>query len=206
MKHLMKFLVQLTRSLNTYSCVRHPGNLISPLRSTNPLQLRIATALDQKKPIVQVLEQWQEQGNQVKPSDLRCMIKKLQDSDRFYHALQTSEWMSSQQVYHLFPEDITSRLQLMETVLGLKEAENFFEIIPEMLKDYSVYNTLLSFYTRSEETLQKAEATFEKMRELGFLLKPSPYNLMLSLYSPLRNQDMVNQLLIEMEENNVEPR
>lgn len=113
--------------------------------------------------------------------------------------------MSSQQVYNLFPEDIASRIQLIETVLGLKEAEKFFESIPETFKDYTVYTTLLTFYTRSEETLQKAEATFEKMRELGFLLKPSPYNLMLSLYSPQRNRDMVNELLIEMEENNVQP-
>ncbi|KFK31040.1 hypothetical protein AALP_AA6G060100 [Arabis alpina] len=204
MRHLIKHLVQQTRAFNTISCVRHPGNLISPLRN-NALQLRIATALDQKKPIVQVLEQWQDQGNQVKPSDLRCMIKKLQDSDRFYHALQISEWMSSQKVYNLFPEDIASRIQLMETVLGLREAEKLFESIPETLKDYTVYETLLTFYTRSEETLHKAEATFEKMRELGFLLKPSPYNLMLSLYSPLRNQEMVNELLIEMEENNLQP-
>lgn len=113
--------------------------------------------------------------------------------------------MSSHRVYTLFSEDIASRIQLIETVLGLKEAEKFFETIPETMKDYTVYTTLLTLYTRSDKTLDKAEAVFEKMRELGFLLKPSPYNLMLSLYSPMRNQESVKQLLSEMEENNVEP-
>ncbi|KAF8097792.1 hypothetical protein N665_0281s0054, partial [Sinapis alba] len=163
--------------------IRHAGTLVSPHRNNNPLLLRIATALDQKTPVVQALEQWIEQGNQVKPSHLRCIIKKLQDSERFSHALQISEWMSSHRVYTLFPEDMASRVLLIDTVLGLKEAEKFFETIPETMKDFTVYNTLLTLYTRSNNTLVKAEAVFETMRELGFLLKPSP----------------------EMEENNVKP-
>ncbi|ESQ54372.1 hypothetical protein EUTSA_v10027393mg [Eutrema salsugineum] len=208
MRHTMRLLAQQARRIpasNIASRVRHSGTLISP-HHNNPLLLRIATALDQKTPVVQVLDQWREQGNQVKPSDLRCIIKKLQDSQLFPHALQISEWMSSHQVYTLFPEDIASRIQLIEIVLGLKEAEKFFEkSIPETMKDYTVYTTLLTLYTRSETTLQKAESVFEKMRELGFLLKPAPYNLLLSIYSPMRNQEKVNQLLNEMEENNVEP-
>lgn len=76
---------------NIAPSVRHAGTLVSPHRNNiNPLLLRIATALDQKTPVVQALEQWREQGNQVKPSDLRCIIKKLQDSERFSHALQVS--------------------------------------------------------------------------------------------------------------------
>lgn len=101
--------------------------------------------------------------------------------------------MSSHRVYTLFPEDMASRVLLIDTVLGLKEAEKFFETIPETMKDFTVYNTLLTLYTRSNNTLVKAEAVFETMRELGFLLKPSPFNLMLSLYSPLKSHDNVNK-------------
>ncbi|KAL1209570.1 putative pentatricopeptide repeat-containing protein [Cardamine amara subsp. amara] len=43
------------------------------------------------------------------------------------------------------------------------------------------------------------------MRELGFLLKPSPFNSMMSLYSQLGKRNMVNKLLYEMEENKVKP-
>ncbi|CAN6912608.1 unnamed protein product [Brassica oleracea] len=113
--------------------------------------------------------------------------------------------MSSHRVYTLFPEDMASRVLLMDTVLGLKEAERFFETIPETMKDYTVYTSLLTLYTRNDDTLDKAEAVFEKMRELGFLLKPTPFNLMLSLYSPLKRHDNVNSLLREMEDNNVKP-
>ncbi|KAJ4913430.1 Tetratricopeptide repeat (TPR)-like superfamily protein [Raphanus sativus] len=209
MRHTMKLLGQQARRIQPSNIapisIRHAGTLVSPLRNNNPLLLRIATALDQKTPVVQALEQWREQGNQVKPSDLRCIIKKLQDSEHFSHALQISEWMSSHRVYTLFPEDVASRVLLIDTVLGLKEAERFFETIPETMKDYTVYTTLLTLYARNNNTLDKAEAVFEKMRDLGFLLKPTPYNLMLSLYSPLKRHGDVNNLLTEMEDNNVEP-
>lgn len=93
MRHTMKLLGQQARRIQPSNIappisIRHAGTLVSPLRNNNPLLLRIATALDQKTPVVQALEQWREQGNQVKPSDLRCIIKKLQDSEHFSHALQ----------------------------------------------------------------------------------------------------------------------
>ncbi|KAJ4878165.1 Tetratricopeptide repeat (TPR)-like superfamily protein [Raphanus sativus] len=71
------------------------------------------------------------------------------------------------------------------------------------MRDYFVYSTLLTSYTRSEKTLDKADATFEKMRELGFLLKPSPFNSMISLYGQLKNRDMVENLVREMQEKKV---
>ncbi|VVA90809.1 unnamed protein product [Arabis nemorensis] len=91
-------------------------------------------------------------------------------------ALEASEWMCEQRVFNVFSEDYAARLRLVETVLGLEEADKFFKSIPENMRDYSVYNTLLGSYTRSEKTLDKAESTFETMRDLGFLLKHSPYN------------------------------
>ncbi|VVA93930.1 unnamed protein product [Arabis nemorensis] len=71
------------------------------------------------------------------------------------------------------------------------------------MRNYSVYNTLLGSYTKSEKTLDKAESTFQKMRDLGFLLKPSPYNSMISLYGQLKKQDMVEKLQRELKETNV---
>ena len=70
------------------------------------------------------------------------------------------------------------------------------------MKDYTVYSTLLSSYTKSDKHLGKAMETFEKMRELGFLMKPSPFNSMLSFHT---QENMVEELLREMEENNVAP-
>ncbi|CAH2034120.1 unnamed protein product [Thlaspi arvense] len=152
-----------------------------------------------KKPITPILEQW---GDKLKQSDLKCLIKNLSDSNQFSKALQVSKWMGEQRVCSLYSEDYAARLHLIENVLGLEEAEKFFEKIPENMKDYSVYETLLSSYAKSDLTWGKAETTFKKMRELGFLLKPSPFNSMLSVYS---KHHKVEEILREMGENNVVP-
>lgn len=110
--------------------------------------------------------------------------------------------MGEKGVCNLYSEDYAARLYLTENVLGLEEAEKYFDNIPENMKDYYVYVALLSSYTKSDKNLGKAMATFKKMRELGFLLKPSPFNVILSLYS---QENMVEEILREMEENNVDP-
>ncbi|CAL9217803.1 unnamed protein product [Arabidopsis halleri] len=42
------------------------------------------------------------------------------------------------------------------------------------------------------------------MRDLGFLLKPSPFNSMISLYGRFNKKDMVKKLEHEVIENNVD--
>ncbi|KFK38508.1 hypothetical protein AALP_AA3G122000 [Arabis alpina] len=154
-------------------------------------------------PITSLLEEW---GSQVELSDLRELIKNLSDSDQFSKALEASSWMCEKGVVNLFPEDYAARLHLIEKELGLEEAEKFFETsIPENMKDYTVYTTLLTSYTKSDSTLKKAESTFEKMRELGFLSKLSPFNSMISLYTEVRKRSKVNKLLLEMKEKHIEP-
>ncbi|CAN7044034.1 unnamed protein product [Brassica oleracea var. botrytis] len=154
------------------------------------LQHRLTEALDQNAKIIPVLQQWRQQGNQIDPSHVRVIIKKLRDSDQSLQALQVSEWMT--------------RFCLIDNVVGLEEAETFFESIPNSARDESVYTSLLSSYTRSDKTMSKAEATFKTMRELGLLTSPSPYNAMISLYSALKNRDKVDELLREMQAGKIE--
>lgn len=112
--------------------------------------------------------------------------------------------MSKEKICNLIPEDFAARLHLIENVVGLEEAEKFFESIPKNARDDSVYTTLLNSYARSDKTLCKAEATFQKMRELGLLSRPSPYNAMMSLYIALNDREKVEELLREMKDNDVE--
>ncbi|XP_010463254.1 PREDICTED: putative pentatricopeptide repeat-containing protein At1g43010 [Camelina sativa] len=133
------------------------------------------------------LEIWrEEQGDQVKPSYVRGLVEDLRLTEQFSKALEASEWMCEQRIFNVFPEDYAARLHLVETVLGLEEAEKLFDSIPENMR-----------------VLDKAEATFEKMRDLGFLSKPSPYNSMVSLYGKLQKQDVVKKLQREMMEKNI---
>ncbi|KAL0787686.1 hypothetical protein Bca101_003932 [Brassica carinata] len=120
------------------------------------------------KPITPFLEEWGKMGSQVKPSEFRDLIKNLQDSNKLSIALEASSWFCDQKMINLFPEDYADRLDLTEKVLGLKEADKFFDTsIPETMKGYSVYTTLLNMYTRAHQDVGEAEAIFEKMGELG---------------------------------------
>ncbi|CAA0271478.1 unnamed protein product [Arabidopsis thaliana] len=165
------------------------------------LPSRIKTDINQKASIIPLLEQWRKQGYEVNPSHLRGLIKNLSDCKNFTTALEASKWMFKHSVFDNFPEDCAAQLHLVNTVLGLEEAEKMFKNIPEKMRDYSV---LLSSYTKPVRTVDKAEATFKKMRELGFFLKPYLFNSMICLYGQLQRLDMVEKLLYKLKKNNME--
>ncbi|XP_019092183.1 PREDICTED: putative pentatricopeptide repeat-containing protein At1g28020 [Camelina sativa] len=188
-----------------FFCTYRNGTLSSSA-TNQTLQSRIEAALDQKAAITTVLEQWrQQQGNQLNPLLVRGVYEKLHESKRYSQALEVSNWMVNNKICNHLPEDLAVRFHLIENVLGLEESEKFFNSIPENLKGESIYTALLKSYAKSgEKSLSKAESTFEKMRKLGMLLRPSPYNSMVSLYSSLRNRVKVDEILREMKENNTE--
>ncbi|CAH2054069.1 unnamed protein product [Thlaspi arvense] len=107
----------------------------SRTRFFHTLESRIESAVSQKADISTVLEQWrQKQGNHLNPSLVRVTVEKLRESQRFRHALEVSDWMVEQKICHLVPEDFAARFHLIENVLGLEEAEKFFESVPENLR------------------------------------------------------------------------
>ncbi|CAH8323324.1 unnamed protein product [Eruca vesicaria subsp. sativa] len=172
--------------------------------SNQTLQSQIETALNHKAKISTVLEQWRQQGNKLNPSQVRGIFEKLRDSNRFPQALEVSQWMAERKICSLVPEDYKARFDLVESVLGLEEAEKFLERVPENLRGESMYTALLKSYEKSgKRSIDRAEAAFKKMRELGFLLKPSPYSSMTSLYSSTGNRGKVDEILQEMKDNNV---
>ncbi|KAJ4898209.1 Pentatricopeptide repeat (PPR) superfamily protein [Raphanus sativus] len=150
--------------------VRIPTMLASGYRKNGQVKkadkLMIKTIRNEKmvRPIGPLLEEWGKKGNLVEPSYMRGLIKDLCDSKQYSKALEASTWLG----FHL-----------IDNVLGLLNklrAEFFKSSIPENMKNYSVYSALLTSYTRSSKTVEKAEATFEKMSELGFLLNSTPFN------------------------------
>ncbi|KAG2315508.1 hypothetical protein Bca52824_018630 [Brassica carinata] len=155
--------------------VRIPTMLVSGFRKKGMVQQAdilmnktLRNIRSSNKPITPLLQELGKLGTQVKPSEWRDLIKNLRDSNKFSIALEASSWLCDQEVINLFPEDYVDRLDLTEKVLGLKEADEFFDTsIPETMKGYSVYTTLLNMYTISYQNVRKAEANFEKMGELG---------------------------------------
>ncbi|KAH0860643.1 hypothetical protein HID58_088904 [Brassica napus] len=93
------------------------------------------------KPITSLLKKWEKIGNRAKPSHLRNLIKSLSDSNKFSKALEASSVLCEKEVKH-----------------------------PNKIKGYA-YATFLNTCTRCYQNVNKAEAIFEKMGELGFLSK-----------------------------------
>ncbi|XP_019094290.1 PREDICTED: putative pentatricopeptide repeat-containing protein At1g43010, partial [Camelina sativa] len=183
-QHAMRILACGYKS----SLFRSYATLWSPEASLTP-QVRIKAPLHPSQPL---LHHWEKQ----------LLIKNLPNSSRFSQELEALKRMVEKKVCTLLAKDYAARLHLIESVLsGLEEAENFFKSIPANMRDqYSIYATLLTLYTKSEKTLDKSESTFKKMRELGLLSNPSPFNSMMSLYSHLGKPNMVDKLLYEMVE------
>ncbi|CAK9323729.1 unnamed protein product [Citrullus colocynthis] len=163
------------------------------------LYRRVSQAGDPRISIVRVLDQWVEEGREVKQSDLKQLIKQLRKFRRFNHALQLCEWLSNERNQDPSPGDIAIRLHLISKVHGLEQAEKYFSSINDSSRDHKVYGALLNCYVENKN-LEKAEAIMQKMREVGFMKTPLSYNVMLSLYSHLGKHEKLNELMEEMEE------
>ncbi|BBG99497.1 Tetratricopeptide repeat-like superfamily protein [Prunus dulcis] len=160
---------------------------------------RISRAGNPRVSIVPVLDQWVEEGRDVNKSELQSFVKMLRKYRRYSHALQISEWMSDARNYDLSHGDIAIRLDLISKVCGLEQAEMYFNSLPDPLRNFKVYGALL-FCSVEHKSLEKAENLFEKMKELGYVKGPLPYNVMLTLYSQLGQHEKLDILVKEMEE------
>lgn len=116
---------------------------------------------------------------------------------------QICEWLSDQTNHGRPPGDIAIQLDLISKVHGLEEAEKYFGSIPDSSRILQVYGALLNCYAE-QKSLDKAEATMQKMRELDFLKSSLSYNVMLSLYSRIGKTEKLDILTKEMEEKGIE--
>lgn len=126
------------------------------------------------------------------------------DSEIFFWFIdsQISMWMTDKRYFSLMKADVAIRLDLISKVHGIEQAENYFENIPKQLKAREVYCTLLNCYAHVK-LVEKAEATVEKMRDLGFARTSLAYNVLLSLYYKTGNTDKFDVLLNVMEESGI---
>ncbi|MFS7983933.1 putative tetratricopeptide-like helical domain superfamily [Helianthus anomalus] len=129
------------------------------------------------------------------------MIKVFRNYNRYSQALQLYEWMTHRSYLEKSSGNIAVQLDLISRVYGLQQAEKYFNTIPDSIKDFKVYGTLLNSYA-FKKSLEKAEETMEKMKQLGYMTTLS-YHTMLNLYSKTRNHDKLLKLVEEMEKTGV---
>lgn len=134
-------------------------------------------------------------------NDLRRIIKQFRKSRRCTMSLEISEWMSNTNSLEFTLGDVATHLDLMSKVHGIKEGEKYFNAIPEDSRGIHVHNALLNCYTRVQ-LMDKAEATMQKMRELGYA-GPLAYSNMLKLYSATGDQEKLKSLAQEMKEKGI---
>ncbi|KAI7750958.1 hypothetical protein M8C21_031788 [Ambrosia artemisiifolia] len=179
-----------------------------PVKNGNLLLYKMispaAAGLTAKASLVPILDQWiRRQGNNHSNAagDLKNMIKVFRNHNRYSQALQLSEWMTNRSYLDKSSGNIAVHLDLISRVYGLQQADKFFNTIPDASKDFKVYGTLLNCYAFNK-SLEKAEATMEKMKQLGYMTTHS-YHSMLNLYSKTRNHDKLLKLVEEMEKTGV---
>ncbi|CAB4273321.1 unnamed protein product [Prunus armeniaca] len=152
--------------------------LLHPLLST----IASRSSETQKPRFLPVLEQWVTEGGAVEKQELQSLVRLLKDFRRFNHALEISQWMTDRRYFDLSPSDAAARLNLIHRVHGLEDAENIYV---------------------QENSVEKAEATMQKMKKLGMAKTSFPYNMLINLYSQNGEHEKINILMQEMEENGI---
>ncbi|OAY72732.1 Pentatricopeptide repeat-containing protein, mitochondrial [Ananas comosus] len=198
-------LLRLLRSMATtrvsLSTATEVSSRAPPLHDS--LYNRVVMVANPRLPIVPVLERWVEEGNAVGKGDLQSIVKKMKTMRRYSHALEISMWMSDRRYFPISPGDAAYRLELISKVHGLENAETYFNNLPQQLKVYQPYGALLRCYAE-EKAVEKAEALFERMKELNMVTSYA-YSALMKLYCNMGQPDKVHSIFQSMEEKGVIP-
>ncbi|KAJ1389744.1 Tetratricopeptide-like helical domain superfamily [Sesbania bispinosa] len=198
---MMKFVGSKWKLYNTPPRLFHS----SSLTQSESLFFRISRARDPNVTMTRLLDQWVEEGRDIKHSELQFLVKQLRTYRRFNHALQVSEWMSNQRNLHLFSGDIAIRLDLIAKVRGLDQAEKYFNSIWNTSKNFKVYCALLNCYAQ-HNSVEKAEAIMHEIKEYAPMQVTDlvlSYNVMLNLYVRISKYDKLDALVQEMKQKNI---
>ncbi|KAK1395614.1 pentatricopeptide repeat-containing protein, mitochondrial-like [Heracleum sosnowskyi] len=205
--NLNKTLFLLSQKTNyctaaTRSNLNSNSNSIS--NGSNRLLQTIILVRDPGVSIVPVLDQWITEGNNIKPSDLQRLIRALRTRKRYSHALQLSEWGSTNNFCRDSSVSHAVQLDLIGAVRGIDAAESYFSNLTDTEKDERTYGALLSRYTR-EGLVDKSLSLMQTMKEIGFASRPLAYINLMYLYSNTDQSEKILDVLSEMKKSGIPP-
>ncbi|KAF8043669.1 hypothetical protein BT93_A1860 [Corymbia citriodora subsp. variegata] len=148
-----------------------------------------------------VLDKWLEEGKDLGRDEITLTMSNLRARQMYGRALQLSEWLKKH--FPFSERDYASQVDLIAKVLGLEEAENYVENIPESFQGERVYRTLLASCVVANN-IRKAEEVFNKMRDREFPLTAFACDQLLLLYSR-HDRKKISDVLLLMEKENVKP-
>lgn len=130
-------------------------------------------------------------------------LKLLRSRKLYGPALKLSETMEKRGMNKTV-SDQAIHLDLVAKSRGIAAAEAYFAGLPESSKNHFTYGTLLNCYCK-DLMMEKAEALFEKMKELNLELTAMPYNSLMTLYSKTEQPQKVLALNQEMKAKDIMP-
>ncbi|KAK2991564.1 hypothetical protein RJ640_021936 [Escallonia rubra] len=104
--------------------------------------------------------------------------------------------------FRISTSDTAIQLDLVSKVHGVSSAEDYFQKLPDALKDKRIYGALLNAYVRAKSR-EKAESLISLMRERGYASHALPFNVMMTLYMNLKDYDKVELMVSEMMEKQI---
>eukprot|EP00262_Sarcandra_glabra_P002535 TRINITY_DN12929_c0_g1_i1.p1 TRINITY_DN12929_c0_g1~~TRINITY_DN12929_c0_g1_i1.p1 ORF type:complete len:537 (-),score=88.42 TRINITY_DN12929_c0_g1_i1:339-1949(-) len=174
-----------------------------PILKWGSLYRRISLMGDPNLGPSTILDQWELEERKISKWEIRRVIKELRKFRRFKLALEVYDWMANQgERFRPSSSDTAIQLDLISKVYGISSAEEYFSSIPETSKDKRTYGALLNAYAQAK-LKEKAEATFEKMRDKGYLSQTLPFNVMMTMYLNLKEYENVISMVEEMRGNEV---
>ncbi|URD78473.1 DNA-binding protein [Musa troglodytarum] len=149
------------------------------------------------------LDKWVEDGNRLGRDEISFTMLNLRRYRLYTKALQFLEWLEANKCIEFLEHDYASHLDLIAKVLGLQKAEDYIEKVPESLRGEVIYRTLLANCVATNN-LQKSEAVFNKIKDLGLPVTTFSCNQLLLLYERVDWKKIANVLSL-MERENVKP-
>ncbi|XAR68353.1 hypothetical protein NMG60_11003449 [Bertholletia excelsa] len=170
----------------------------------NNLYSRISPLGNPNLSVIPVLDQWVQEGKNVRIFELRRIIRDLRGRRRYSHALEISEWMSSRGLCPFSPGDRAVQLDLIGRVQGWNAAESYFNELNDQEKIDKTYGALLNCYVR-EGLVKKSLLQMQKMKEMGFSASTLTYNDLMCLYTHTGQLEEVPNVFSDMKKNGVSP-
>ncbi|KAL6579330.1 hypothetical protein OROMI_009546 [Orobanche minor] len=111
-----------------------------------------------------VLNQIENEGKRISKWELSKVVKELWKFRRYNLALQVYDWMNSRtERFRITISDIAIQLDLIAKVHGISRDEQYFQKLPNSLKDKRIYGSLLNIYARAKMR-EEAESLMNKMK------------------------------------------
>ncbi|CAN1774968.1 Pentatricopeptide repeat-containing protein At4g21705, mitochondrial [Linum perenne] len=177
---------------------------VGATRAGSELFSRISPLGDPATSLAPLLDQWVEEGKQIKYFDLQRIVRQLRSCKRYSQALEVSEWILQKGLGTFRMSDRAVQLDLIGRVRGLESAETYFTNLDDREKVDKLHGSLLNCFVR-EGLVAKSVSQWENMKELGFAFSTINYNDMMTLYIKTGMPEKVPGLLSEMKENGISP-